>query len=167
MKRLLRLVLQVVFFVAFATFVVRFSTTPRYEYASPEMAVLKFSLSHAAQRIKPCVQLTVEQIAAMPANDRHPARCERERLPLTLQLEVDGDLLVNVEAVPAGVWKDGAASVYERFDIEPGAHRLTVRLRDSARTTGWDYVRSDDVELEAGRYFTVTFSAAAGGFEFQ
>ena len=167
MKRFLQIILQIIFFVAFSAFVVRFSTAPRYEYASPDMAVLKLSLSHAAQRVVPCVQLTVEQIAAMPAYERRPAKCERERLPMTLELEIDGDLLVSIVAVPSGLWKDGAASVYKRIDVEPGLHRIAVRLRDSARATGWDYSRSDDVVLMAGRYFTVTFNVSTGGFEFR
>lgn len=103
----------------------------------------------------------------MPANQRRPAQCERERLPLTVELEVDGDLVVGLEAAPSGLWNDGPASVYERFNLSAGPHRLRARLRDTARETGWDYTYEEDVELEAGRYFTVTFRAENGGFRFR
>ena len=57
--------------------------------------------------------------------------------------------------------------MYERFEIEPGEHTVTARLRDTDRDQGWDYTYTENVRLEAGRYFTVTFRANAGGFEFR
>jgi hypothetical protein len=42
-----------------------------------------------------------------------------------------------------------------------------VRLRDTARTEGWDYAQEETVDLLPGRYFTVTFRAGTGGFSFQ
>lgn len=167
MTKIFRILLQVAFFAAFAAFIGYFSLLPRYEYARMDQAVIKLSLSHAAERLVPCVQLTPAEIAALPPNKRHPGKCERERLAMTVELEVDGAVMVNIEAQPSGLWKDGPASVYERFDIEPGAHRITARLRDTGRSEGWDYIHTQDVELEAGRYFVVTFRAGTGGFKFR
>ena len=167
MKKSLRFLLQFVLFVAFAVFVRYFSSLPGYEYAPPSLATVKLSLSHAAERVEPCVQFTIEEIAAMPMDERRPAHCERERLPLTVELEVDGELIVHIEASPLGLRKDGPASIYERFAMEPGTHLITARLRDSLRAEGWDYTHSANVELQAGRYFTVTFKAETGGFIFR
>ena len=50
------------------------------------------------------------------------------------------------------------------LELPPGEYRITARLRDSARTDGWDYTLTEDVVLEAGRYMTVTFKAETGGF---
>ena len=44
---------------------------------------------------------------------------------------------------------------------------MTARLRDSDRSEGWDYEQTENVTIEAGRYFTVTFRANAGGFDFR
>jgi hypothetical protein len=164
---ILRRIAQAALFAAFALVVGYLSVNPGYNYASAEQAAIKLSLSHAAERLEPCVQLTVEQIAAMPANERRPAKCSRERLPLTVELEIDGEILVRIEAAPSGLWSDGPASVYERFDIAPGRHRVTARLRDTAREDGWDFAHSEDVVLEPARYFTVTFKADTGGFSFR
>jgi hypothetical protein len=167
MTKFLRISLQVALFASFALFVHHFSSAPRYEYERPELATVKLSLSHGAELVVPCVQFTIEEIAAMPLDDRRPAQCERERLPLTVELEVDGEVVVHIEAAPLGLSKDGPASVYERFTLQPGSHRITARLRDTDRAEGWDYTHTDDVTLEAGRYFTVTFKAETGGFVYR
>ena len=46
-------------------------------------------------------------------------------------------------------------------------YTITARLRDSARIDGWDYEQSERVNLEPGRYFTITFRAETGGFGFR
>ena len=156
--------LQALFYAAFAAVVGYLSFWPRYHYASADLATVKLSLSHATERVVPCVQLTPQEIAELPPNMRTQQSCERQRLPLILQLDVDGDTVLHVEAVPSGLWNDGPASVYERFDLAPGAHTITLRMRDSSRQDSWDYTHSENVVLEAGRYTTITFKAENGGF---
>lgn len=161
------LLAQVLLYAAFALLLGYFATKPRYDYADPGFATIKVSLSHAADLVKPCVPLTQEEIAALAANMRRTEACERERLPLVLELDVDGSRVLQVEARPSGLWNDGPGSIYERFEVPPGEHRVAVRLRDSARSEEWDYTLDDVVRLEAGRYFTVTFHAEKGGFVFR
>ena len=167
MNSALRIVLQAVTYAAFAVFVGYLSASPAYDYADPAMATIKLSLSHAANRVKPCVRLTPEQIAELAPNMRRPESCERQRLPLTVELEIDGETAANIEAPPSGLWSDGPASIYERFEVEPGMHTLTARLRDSDRSEGWDYTHTENAMLVSGRYFTVTFRAETGGFSFR
>ncbi len=167
MRSALRLVLQFVAYTAMAALLGYFATLPPYKYADPGKASIKLSLSHATHLVKPCVPLTQEEIAALAANMRRTETCERERLPLVLELDIDDETIVNLTAKPSGLWNDGPASIYERFDVEPGRHIVSVRIRDSGRATGWDYAATQAVELEAGRYFTVTFRAENGGFQFR
>jgi hypothetical protein len=128
------------------------------------MATVKISLSHATNRVAPCIELTPQQIAEFAPNMRRSQLCERERLTLTLELDIDGELAMRVEALPSGMWKDGNSSVYERLDLVPGEHRITARLRDTARADGWDYSYEEDVIFIAGRYRTITFKPEKGGF---
>jgi hypothetical protein len=167
MSKAMKILLQVAMFSAFAVVIVTFSIFPKYHYASQDSAVIKLSLSHAAERINPCETRTVEEIAAMPAYERRPIKCERERLPLNVELEIDGAIVVSIEEPPSGFWSDGAASIYEKIELQPGVHHVTARLRDKGGDSGWDYSHSGVVELEAGRYFTVTFKAETGGFVFR
>ena len=167
MSRLVKFFAAAAAFAAFGTFLGYFATRPVYRYADPDLAQIKLSLSHAADRVKPCIPLTPEQIAELAANMRRTETCERERLPVHVQMEIDGRLAVDVVAAPAGLWRDGPSSVYERLSVEPGRHRITLRLRDSANPDAWDYTKTAAVTLEAGRYFTVTFRAETGGFRFR
>lgn len=159
--------MQVLAYLAFMAVVGYLSASPAYDYASADKATIKLSLSHAADRAEPCVQLTPEEIARLAPNMRRAEDCERERLPLTVRLEMDGELLAEIEAPPSGVWNDGPASVYQRFEVEPGEHTITARLRYSARSEGWDHTYSERATLVAGRYFAITFRAEAGGFRFR
>jgi len=163
----LRIVLQVLMYAAFAAGVGYLSASPAYDYADASEATIKLSLSHAAKRVKPCVRLTPQQVAELAPNMRHTEECERQRLPLVVELEIDGAVRARIVAPPSGLWSDGPASIYQRFEIEPGTHTLTARLRDSHRSEGWDYTHTEDVSLVAGRYFTVTFRAESGGFSFR
>jgi hypothetical protein len=167
MTNLYRLTLQALAYLGLVVLIGYLSASPAYNYASTEIAAIKLSLSHAADRVKPCVRLTPEQVAELAPNMRRAEQCERERLPLTVRIEMDGMLLAQIEAPPSGLWKDGPASVYERFEVEPGSHTVTAKLRQSNRIDGWDYTHSEDVTLPAGRYFTITFRAETGGFRFR
>ena len=167
MRSALRILLQALAYAALAAMLGYFATQPPYRYGNADLASVKVSFSHAAERVVPCVQLTQEQIAELAANMRRTEACERERLPLTLELDIDGETVVSIVAEPSGLWGDGPASIYERFEVTPGEHVIAARLRDTARTDGWDYANTETVELQPGRYFTITFKPEAGGFNFR
>lgn len=160
-------IVQVLLYGAFAACVGYFSIAPSYRYADAGLAAIKLSLSHAAKRVEECVRLTPEEINQRARQGQPINECERERLPLTVEILFDGAPLLLVTAAPSGLWNDGPASVYERLDVEPGPHTITARLRDTARQDGWDYEYTESVHLPPGRYFTITFHAETGGFAFR
>lgn len=167
MTRLFRLALQALAYTGFAVLVAYLSASPAYDYARADQASIKLSLSHAGERVEPCVPLTPEEIAKLAPNMRRAERCVRERVPVTVRLEIDNRLLAEIEAPPSGLWNDGPASVYERFEVAPGRHIITAKLRRSRRSDGWDYQHQEEVSLVAGRYFSITFRAETGGFIFR
>ena len=167
MAKALRLLLQIALYAAFAVVIGWLSIMPPFHYASADMATIKLSLSHATERVVPCVKLTPEEIAKLAPNMRRTLSCARARLPLTIEIDIDGANTIQLVAQPSGLWDDGPASVYERFDVAPGKHLITARIRDSARTEGWDYTYSENVELEPGRYFTISFRPETGGFHYR
>ena len=160
-------VVQALLYGAFAAFIGYLSVAPSYRYADPELAVIKLSLNHAADRVEECIKLTPQEINERATKGEAINECARERLPLAVELDVDGTTALSMTAAPSGLWKDGPASVYERLEIDAGAHTITARLRDSARETVWDDEYSEEVSLAPGRYFTITFRAENGGFAFR
>jgi hypothetical protein len=144
-----------------------FSTNPAYIHIDPNSAVIRLSFNHAGARTGDCRHLTPEEIAELAPNMRRPLDCPRGRVPLLVELKIDGVLLYLASPSPSGLAGDGPATVYERFVVPPGRHELTVRLRDSLRTEGFDYESRVQVELTAQQNFAIDFRAETGGFVFR
>lgn len=167
MRKVAAFSLRVLLYAAFAAVLGYFATLPRYTYSDPGTAVVKLSISHATQRVKPCVKLTPEQLAELAANMRQAESCERARRPLGVALEIDGVTLLETEAAASGLWNDGPAYVYETLIVAAGRHSIAVRVRDSARAGGWDYETARTVTLAPGRYLAISFNGRTGEFEFR
>ena len=84
-----------------------------------------------------------------------------------VELELDGEIATRRLLPPAGLHQDGASSVYQRFPVTAGRHRIVARLRDSARSEGFDHERAMDIDLVPGQNFVIDFRAESGGFIFK
>lgn len=160
-----RLAGQVLAYGAFAALIGYFASSPAYTHVDPGAAVLTLSFSHAGDRVKPCRRLTPEEIAALPPNMRRPTDCPRERVPVVVELLVDGELLFREALPPTGIAGDGASTAFERFAVAPGVHELRAKLRDSRREEGFDYRMEETVELAPGQNLVIDFRAETGGFK--
>jgi hypothetical protein len=157
---------QVLAYAAFIALLGYFATAPAYSPIGKNDAVIKLSFIHVGQRKVECRKMSPEEIAHLAPNMRLTLDCPRERLPVTIELELDGKMLVRREIAAAGLSHDRASSIYQKFVVAPGRHQVTARLRDSARTEGFDYARSTEVEFKPRQNFVVDFHAADGGFSF-
>lgn len=162
----LQIVGQVAVYAAFVAFIGYFATQPVYTHRDPGAAAITLSFGHAGERKTACRRLTPEEIAALPPNMRRPMDCPRERVPLLVELHVDGDLMYRASLAPSGLAGDGASSAFEQFAVSPGSHLVSVRLRDSRREEGFDYESEERVELVPGQHMVIDFRADTGGFEF-
>jgi hypothetical protein len=165
-RRVLRYLGQAVVLAIGAAIVAYFSIQPSYEAFPADRAQIKLSFAHVGKPKGECRRLTREELAALPPNMRRPTKCPRERVPLRIELEVDGALLFADTIEATGLAKDLPAHVYEKLEISPGAHRVVARLRDSARAEGFDYVREAEITLVAREILVVDFMADRGGFLF-
>ena len=157
---------QLGLYAAFAVAVATFSGYPPYTRVDPGNAVNKLSFSHAGERREPCRTLSAEELAALAPNMRSGVDCVRARVPVTVELEIDGERVYRAALTPSGLANDGPSSVYERFEVPAGRHRVQVRLRDSRRERGFDYERSVEIGLEPRQSFVIDFRAQRGGFQF-
>lgn len=160
------IVIQLITYLAFAILVGYFSSNPEYEFLDPDMALLKISFSHAGERKEECRRLTQEELEAMAPNMRRPLECRRERVPILIEVILDGKTLYKEQVPASGLSHDGASTVYERFRVTAGEHRLVIRMWDSRGNEGFDHERSADIELKPGQNFVIDFNKDAGGFVF-
>ena len=167
MVRLLQFAGQGIFFAAVAVLIGYFASYPVYEQFPEGQAQLKLSFAHGAQRVKACHRLTPQEIAKLPPNERRPNTCERKRVAVHVQLDVDGKRLLDARLEPIGLAGDGPARIYKKFAVDAGSHIVIARLRDSRKADGFDYETRREVFLAAGQNMAIDFKADAGGFIFQ
>lgn len=166
MAKLKRLFLQLLLYAIFAQTLFYHSTRPEYVHHDPSKALIKVSFSHAGENKEECHRLSQEELNALAPNMRKPMSCDRERVALLLELRLNDELLFQDYLPPSGLARDGASTVYERFIVSPGEHRLQVNLRDTRRSEGFDYTKEEVVVLKPSQNFVVDFKEEVGGFVF-
>jgi hypothetical protein len=144
------------------------SDTPAYRHFPDDRAELVLSFSHGGARKGECRTLSPDELAELAPNMRRPDAkvCPRERVPLVTELMLDGAALLGETLPPSGLAGDGPSKIYRRLAVEPGRHRLVVRLRDTGRAEGFDHERAAEVALAPRQRFVVDFRADLGGFIF-
>jgi len=166
MARYMQFLGQAIAYTLFAIVVGYFATRPAYTWLEPDKAVIKLSLSHAGAHVEECRILTQEELNLLPPNMRRPTRCKRARVPLLVEVLLDGELIYSESLPPSGLSGDGASTAYEKFPVATGVHHLVARLRDSRRQSGFDYEQSADVTLRPQQNFVIDFRPEMGGFLF-
>jgi hypothetical protein len=157
---------QAVIYAGMALWLGYFANMPVYTHLDPALAVIKLSVVHSAQRKNECRKRTEEELEAMNPNMRKPYDCPRERLPIRLELLLDGTVVYGETLQPAGLSRGSQTRAYKRLATTAGQHELVVRMVDSARTEGYDYSRAAQVKLVPGENFVIDFRAETGGFRF-
>ncbi len=157
---------QLLLYLPLLTLIGYFSTQPPFVVLPDDQALVLLSFSHAGIRKEECRQRTPEELAKLAPNMRTAQDCPRERIAVTVELEIDGRLLYHIEAPPAGLKKDGASTVYRRSAIAAGKHRVVARLRDQA-TGDFPYVKEESIDIPAGASLVIDFHASRGGFQFR
>jgi hypothetical protein len=161
----LQLVGQVAVYGAFMAMLGYFAASPAYTFVDPEAATITVSFSHAGAKAVECRRRTPEEIAELAPNMRRALDCPRRRVPLLLELLLDGEELYRSELPPSGLAGDGSSTAYQRFVVTPGSHRLVARLRDSRREEGFDYRLDEQIDLVPQQNLVVDFRAETGGFK--
>lgn len=167
MKRIARWAAQGALYAAFAAVLAVFSHWPSYQHLAPNRAVIKLSLSHQGKRLGDCETLSMDELAKLPPNMRAPTRCPRERSALTVEVDLDGLRVHRQSAAPTGLSGDGPAAIYRRIEVPAGRHRIAVRLKDDARSVGFDYRREEEVFLAPAEVLVIDFDAAGQEIVFQ
>jgi hypothetical protein len=158
---------QALLYGLFALIIGYFSRSPPYRHLPADQALIKLSFSHEGKRVSACRQRTAEELAKLAPNMRAPMDCPRERSPVTVEIDLDGTQVYRHVAQPSGLSKDGASTVYHRFPVRAGQHRLAIRLNDDTRAPGFNYRREEMVTLKPGKVLVIDFNQQAGGITLQ
>ncbi|MCP4329650.1 MAG: hypothetical protein GY791_14585 [Alphaproteobacteria bacterium] len=166
MPKILRYAGQAAVYLLIAVLFGYFSSAPSYVHFDPEAAMVKISFAHGAKTKGECHRRTADEIAELAPNMRRPFDCPRERLPVVIEIELDGELMLSETLPPTGLSGDGPSRLYRTLAVAPGAHHVVARLRDSDRADGFDYEREVTIELDPRQIFVIDFKSSAGGFVF-
>ncbi len=158
---------QLLLYGAFALVIGVFSRWPGYRHLAADQALIKLSFTHSGKLVADCRRLGAEELAKLPPNMRTPMKCERERAPVRVEVDIDGTPAMRHVAAPSGLSRDGASSVYQRRAIAAGSHRIAVRLKDSPGTGGFDFQREQQVTLAPAQILVIDFDAEKGGITLQ
>jgi hypothetical protein len=158
---------QALLYGLFALIIGYFSSSPPYRHLPADQALIKLSFSHEGKLVSACRRRSPEELAKLAPNMRAPMDCPRERSPVTVEIDLDGRPAYRHVAIPSGLSKDGASTVYHRFPVQAGEHRLAIRLKDDARATVFNYRREEVVRLKPGKVLVIDFSQEKGGITLQ
>jgi ferredoxin/coenzyme F420-reducing hydrogenase delta subunit len=154
-------------YIAFAVIVGWLSIWPRFQLIDDGKAMISLSFSHAGPRIGECRKLTQEELNRLPPNMRKPEDCPRERLPIRVVFSSNGDTLYEATRSPTGLWKDGAANVYRRLEVEGKSQRLFIGMNESGISPEFDYSLEQEVDLAPGEHVVVEFDGTRKSFVFK
>jgi hypothetical protein len=158
---------QALLYGLFALIIGYFSSSPPYRHLPADQALIKLSFSHEGKLVSACRKRTVEELAKLAPNMRQAMDCPRARSPVVVEIDLDGTPAYRQMAQPSGLSKDGASTVYHRFAVQSGEHRVAVRLNDDASVKDFNYRREETVNLKPGKVLVIDFNQEAGGITLQ
>ena len=93
--------------------------------------------------------------------------CPRERSPIRVKIDLDGQPLFEGSAPPAGLSKDGTSTLYRRFEVPAGEHLVSVKMNDNVRIADFNLVREEKVTLKPAQIMVIDVRKDHGGIFFE
>jgi hypothetical protein len=143
------------------------SDRPTYRQIPQGFAEMILTFVHGADRRGECRKLSPEEIAKLPPNMRRVQDCPRVRRPIYVELDLDGRNLYRASLPPTGIAGDGPSRVYQRFVLPAKKYDVEVRMRDTARSEGFDHARHETIDVAPNQLFVIDFRAESGEFIFR
>ena len=167
MSRALRLSGQFAVIATLFAAVAWLSDHPTYRQIPEGSALMMLTFVHGADRRGECRRLSPEEIQKLPPNMRRVQDCPRVRRPIYVELDVNGRNVYRASLPPTGIAGDGPSRVYQRFVLPARTYDLAVRMRDTARSEGFDHERRDTIDLAADQLLVVDYRSESGEFIFR
>jgi hypothetical protein len=158
----LRYLLQAFNYAVFMGLVWYFSSAPAVRLIGADEGRLTIAFAHAGQLREPCRRLSQEELNQLAPNMRKLEDCPRERSPVTIRVELDGEPLYSASLPPPGLFGDGGVDVFYSAKIPAGEHRLGLRMNDSVRVQGFNHEFEQRVSIEPGQILLIGFDNRQG-----
>jgi len=157
-----RYFLQAINYTVFMALIWYFSTSPPIHLIDKGESILTIAFAHAGKIRKPCRKLTQAELMKLPPNMRKPEDCPRERSPIIIEAMLDGKIIYNQTMQPPGIFHDGSVDIYFSKKIPAGKHRFEVRMDDSVRKPGFNYVFEQNINIKPAHILLVEFDPLKG-----
>lgn len=167
MNRALNWVGQAVLYGCFAVALGVLSRWPTYRPLPPDTAEIKVSFLHYGQRLEDCRPYTEAEKARMAPNMRRAMKCGRERSPVHIEVDIDGQPALNHTARPSGLSHDGASTIYRRLNVPAGERHIVVRFQDKMSTEESLKSMEKTVDLKPAQVLVIDYDQGKGGIVFQ
>lgn len=153
----LRYLLQAFNYTLFMAIVWYFATSPSIKLIGDDEARITIAFAHAGQLREPCRRLSQEELNQLAPNMRKLEDCPRERSPVTIEAELDGQPLYSASLPPPGLFGDGGVDVFHSAKIPAGRHTLSLRMNDSVRIEGFNQTLEQEVIIDPAQILLIGF----------
>ncbi len=158
----LRFLLQAFNYSVFMGLVWYFSSAPAVRLIGEDEAKITIAFAHAGQLREPCRILSQEELNKLAPNMRKLDDCPRERSPVVIEAELDGETIYSVSLPPPGLFGDGGVDVFYSAKIAAGDHHLSLKMNDSVRVEGFNHQFEQAVIIEPKQILLVGFESKHG-----
>lgn len=119
---------------------------PSFDPLPAEHGQLTLAVAHLSERVEPCRQLSEAERMDLPPTRRVSEVCERARVPVRIELVVNGRTLLARKFQPSGFHDDGRIYLVEAWPLPAGDYRaeltLTGRTEDSSHHEIFEFTLS-------------------------
>ena len=165
MDKTVRYLGQAALYALFFLPLVYISHSPNYKNLDEGIAVLKVAVRHPGEIIGECTSSAVEGHGMRPSSMTQAIEvCPRERSPLQLELVLDGKILYSATVPPSGLHNDGISSMYRRFELPAGSHKLQIKMNDDVKVEGYNWQLEQEIILAPAQVMVASFKE---GFRLQ
>jgi hypothetical protein len=158
----LRFLLQAFNYSLFMGLVWFFASSPSIRLIAEDEAKLTIAFAHAGQLREPCRMLSQEELNKLAPNMRKIDDCPRERSPVTIEAELDGESVYQASLPPPGLFGDGGVDVFYSAKIPAGEHQLNLKMNDSVRVEGFNHQFARLVTVEPAQILLIGFDSKRG-----
>lgn len=158
----LRYLLQAFNYAIFMGLVWYFASAPAVRLIGKDEARLTIAFAHAGQLREPCRLLSQEELNKLAPNMRKLDDCPRERSPVVIEAELDGESVYSASLQPPGLFGDGGVDMFYSARIPAGEHRLSLKMNDSVRVEGFNHEFDQLVSIVPGQILLIGFDNKQG-----